>query len=420
MVVIAKHYNFIRAIVLSYSVEKIRAQFPLLQKEHAGKMVSYLDNAATTQKPDVVINCLKDFYSEQYATVHRGAYLLSEKATNRFEKVRKIVQKFINAPSHNEIIYTKGTTEGINLVANTWGRKNITKGDRILISALEHHSNIVPWQLLCEEKGAEIVVIPMSQKGELLIDSYKDLLNDRVKLVCVNQVSNALGSVNPVKEICRLAHEAGALALVDGAQSTPHMKIDVSDMDCDFFAFSSHKIYGPSSVGALYGKMKHLETMPPFLGGGDMIHEVSFEKTTYAKPPARFEAGTPAIAEIIGMGTAIEYLEEIGLDQIHTHEQEILGYATDKLSQIEGINFIGTANDKAGVISFTLDKAHPHDIATIVDGEGVQIRAGHHCAQPVMTYFNIPATARASFGIYTNKEDIDQLVSALNTVNSIF
>ena len=405
---------------MSYPVEKIRAQFPLLQKEHAGKKISYLDNAATTQKPNAVIDCLNEFYSEQYATVHRGAYLLSEKATNRFENVRKIVQKFINAPSSNEIIYTKGTTEGINLVSNTWGRKNIKKGDQIMVSALEHHSNIVPWQLLCEEKEAKLVVIPMNKKGELLLDAYKDLLNERVKLVCVNQVSNALGSVNPVKEICRLAHKIGALALVDGAQSTPHMKIDVQEIDCDFFAFSSHKIYGPSSVGALYGKMEHLEAMPPFLGGGDMIYEVSFEKTTYAKPPARFEAGTPAIAEIIGMGKAIEYIEDIGLDQIHAYEQEILNYAMSKMSDIDGIKFIGTAEEKAGVISFTLDKAHPHDIATIVDGEGVQIRAGHHCAQPVMTFYNIPATARASFGIYTNKEDIDQLVNALNTVNAIF
>jgi cysteine desulfurase / selenocysteine lyase len=405
---------------LSYSVDKIRADFPLLQKEHAGKKISYLDNAATTQKPKVVIDCLNEFYSEQYATVHRGAYYLSEKATTRFENVRKTVQKFINANSPKEIIYTKGATEGINLIANTWARKNIQKGDQILVSAMEHHSNIVPWQLICEEKEAQLLVIPMNQKGELQIDAYKGLMNDRVKLVCVNQVSNALGSLNPVKEMAEIAHQNGSLILVDGAQSTPHMKIDVQDIDCDFFTFSSHKIYGPSSVGALYGKYELLEQMPPFLGGGDMIHEVSFEKSTYALPPARFEAGTPAIAEIIGMGAAIDYIDAIGIDLISAHEEEILKYANQQMASIEGINFIGTAGHKAGVISFTLDKAHPHDIATIVDGEGIQIRAGHHCAQPVMTFYNIPATARASLGIYTTKEDIDRLVSALNTVNEIF
>lgn len=405
---------------MAFDVLDIKKEFPVLQQLQKGKPLAYLDNAATTQKPKRVLDCLNQFYNNEYATVHRGAYLLSEKATQKFEAVRSKVKTFLNANQNSEIIYTKGTTEGINLISNTWGRKNISEGDEIIVSAMEHHSNIVPWQMLCEEKKATLKVIPMTQEGVLIIDEYKNLLSDKTKIVSVNHVSNALGTVNPVKEICSLAHQFNAIAIVDGAQSTPHLKVDVQDIDCDFYAFSSHKIYGPSSVGALYGRYEILENMPPFHGGGDMIHSVSFEKTSYAKPPAKFEAGTPAIAEIIGMGEAIDFLLEVGLENISNHEEELLNHAYEVLKPIEGLTFYGTAPHKAGVVSFMLEKAHPHDIATITDSEGVQIRAGHHCAQPVMTFFNIPATARASFGLYTTHDDIDQLAKALKKVNTIF
>ncbi|MBF0198250.1 MAG: cysteine desulfurase [Planctomycetes bacterium] len=402
------------------SIEQIKESFPVLQQQVHGKDLVYMDNAATTQKPQVVLDCLNNFYCKDYATVHRGAYLLSEKATSLFEAVRGKVAQFINAQKEKEIIYVKGTTEAINLVANSWGRKNLKEGDEVLISAMEHHANIVPWQMVCEDVGAVLKVIPMDDKGELIMEEFYALLSERTKFVSVVHVSNALGTINPVKEICQAAKSVGAVSLVDGAQSTAHMKVDVQDMGCDFFAFSSHKIYGPSGAGALYGRYELLKAMPPWQGGGDMIYTVSFEKTEYADPPARFEAGTPAITEIIGMGAAIDYLSSLGMDFVAEKEDELLRYGTAALKEIEGLRLIGEASKKAGVLSFVLDKAHPHDIATIVDGEGVSIRAGHHCAQPVMTRFNIPATARASLAIYNTKKDIDALVRALRIVNDIF
>lgn len=399
---------------------EVRSEFPVLSKKVHGKPLIYLDNAATTQKPLAVLDCLKNFYEDAYATVHRGAYLLSEQATELYEGVRPKVAKFIGAAQAKEIIFTKGTTEAINLVAATYGRTFIQAGDEILISAMEHHSNIVPWQILCEEKGAVLKVIPMDDRGQLDLDAYETLLNEKTKFVSFNYVSNALGTINPAKWMCEKAKAIGAVVLVDGAQSTGHMPIDVQDLSCDFYALSSHKIYGPSSVGVLYGRYELLKSMPPYQGGGDMIHSVSFEKTEYASPPARFEAGTPAIAEIIGMGAAIDYLSELGMASIAEYEHELLEYGEAALKEVEGLTLIGQAGERAGVLSFVLEKAHPHDIATIVDGEGVSIRAGHHCAQPVMTRFNIPATARASIGIYNTRSDIDQLVAALNKVNKIF
>lgn len=400
--------------------EDIIKNFPELSQKVHGKRLVYLDNGATTLKPTQVIDKLHNFYKNEYATVHRGAYQISEKATHSYEAVRNKVAKLLNAPSSNNIIYTRGTTESINLVAQTWGRHNLKEGDEILISAMEHHSNIVPWQMLCTSHGCTYKVMPMNDQGELILDEVKKLISQKTKLIVFNHISNALGTINPVKEIVAMARNYGALVLLDGAQSTAHLSIDVQDLDVDFFAFSSHKIYGPSGVGVLYGKTELLNSMPPWQGGGDMIEQVSFEGTTFAEPPARFEAGTPAIAEVIGMGAAIDYLMELGLKNIANQENALLEYALEKLGTVDGLKFIGTAKNRAGSISFVLEKAHPHDIATIVDGEGVAIRAGHHCAQPIMKHFNIPATARASLGIYNTKEDIDTLVSALNLVNDIF
>jgi cysteine desulfurase/selenocysteine lyase len=404
----------------TFDVQKFRKDFPILNQQVHGKPLVYLDNAATTQKPLSVIETEDRYYREYNANIHRGVHLLSQQATKAYEDARVKIQKFLNAAQSSEIIYTRGATEGINLVAQTWGRKNVQAGDEILISAMEHHSNIVPWQILCEEKGAILRVIPINDAGELLMDEFKKLVTAKTKLVAITHVSNALGTINPVAEIIQYAHSKGVLVLIDGAQSVPHVKVDVQALDCDFYVFSGHKIYAPTGIGVLYGKLKHLEAMPPYQGGGDMIASVTFQKTIYAKPPHKFEAGTPHIAGVIGLGAALDYVSAIGLDRIAAHEHELLVYGTKILSQFKEVRFIGTASAKAGVISFTLGEIHPHDIGTILDRQGVAIRAGHHCAQPVMERFDIPATARASFGLYNVKEEIDVLAQAIQKTLEVF
>jgi cysteine desulfurase/selenocysteine lyase len=394
-------------------VYAIRKQFPILNREVKGKPLVYFDNAATTQKPQSVIDALVNYYSGYNANIHRGIHTLAEEATLAFENTRDAVQQFIHAPSREQIIFTRGTTEGINLVANTWGRQNINAGDEIIISTMEHHSNIVPWQLLCEEKGAVLKVIPISNEGELLMDEYLKLLGPKTKLVSIVHVSNALGTVNPVKQIIDAAHKKGAVVLVDGAQSSVHLDIDVQEMDCDFFVFSSHKLYGPTGVGVLYGKKHLLEAMPPFQGGGEMIKEVTFEKTTYNDLPYKYEAGTPNIADTIALKAALDFINRIGKDKIRQHEQELLSYATAELEKIPGVKIIGRAKEKISVISFVVDKLHPQDIGILLDNRGVAVRTGHHCAQPLMDCFGIPGTIRASFAVYNTKEEIDALITGL-------
>lgn len=401
-------------------VAKLRADFPVLNQTVYGKPLVYLDNAATTQKPKAVIDRITDYYTYENGTVRRGVYKLSEQSTLAFDETRRKVAELINAPNVNEIIFVRGTTEAINLVASSYGRTFFEPGDEVIISALEHHANIVPWQQICAERGATLKVIPCNDAGELDLNAYEQLLSAKTKFVAVGHVSNALGTINPIKTIIDKAHAVGAVVLVDGAQSAPHMPVDVQDLDCDFYAFSGHKLYGPTGIGVLYGKMKYLEAMPPYQCGGDMIHSVSFEKTTFAKPPAKFEAGTPAIAQVIGLGAAIDYLQSIGLDRIGAYEDELLQYATARMSEIPEVRLIGTAQDKAGILSFAVQGAHPHDIGTILDREGIAIRAGHHCAQPVMERFGVPATARASFSFYNTKADIDRLVGAVQIVIKMF
>ena len=402
-------------------VKKIRKDFPVLAHKMNGKPLVYLDNAATTQKPISVIERVNRFYRDQYATVHRGAYTLSQNSTWECDLVRERCRKFLNAKKTSEIIFVRGTTEAINLVAAGYGRKFIKAGDEIVISGLEHHANIVPWQQLCEEKNAKLKVIPVNDSGELIIEEYQKLLKSgRVKIVAVNHISNALGTINPIQEMIHMAHEAGAVILIDGAQGAAHQKVDVQDLDCDFYCFSGHKIYGPTGIGVLYGKLEHLEAMNPYQTGGEMIETVTFEKTTFAKPPLKFEAGTPAIAQIVGLGPALEYMENLGFDKIEAYEHELLVEATQKLLQVEGLRIIGEAKNKAAVISFELADIHPHDIGTIVDQEGIAIRTGHHCAQPVMQRFGVPATARASFSFYNTREEIDILVKALGKVSKVF
>lgn len=399
-------------ITKELDVHAIRQQFPALNRQVKGQPLVYFDNAATTQKPQVVIDALVDYYTNYNANVHRGIHTLAEEATAAFEASRDAARQFINAASREEIIFTRGTTEGINLVAYTWGRKNIKAGDEIIISEMEHHSNIVPWQLLCEEKGATLKVIPQ-QDGELLLDEYRKLLSSKTKLVSVVHVSNALGTVNPVEEIIQLAHQAGALVMIDGAQSTVHLDIDVQALDCDFFAFSSHKVYGPTGIGVLYGKKKLLEAMPPFQGGGEMIKEVTLEKTTYADLPYKFEAGTPNIGDAVVLKTALEYVTKIGKEKIRNHENELLAYATEQLVQLPGVRIIGTAANKVSVASFVIDKVHPQDIGILLDNRGIAVRTGHHCAQPLMHCFGIPGTIRASFAMYNTKEEVDKLIVGL-------
>jgi cysteine desulfurase/selenocysteine lyase len=399
-------------ITKELDVYAIRQQFPALNRQVKGQPLVYFDNAATTQKPQVVIDALVDYYTNFNANVHRGIHTLAEEATAAFEASRDAARQFINAASREEIIFTRGTTEGINLVAYTWGRKNIQAGDEIIITEMEHHSNIVPWQILCEEKGAKLKVIPQ-QEGTLLLDEYKKLLSSKTKLVSVVHVSNALGTVNPVEEIIQLAHQAGAKVMIDGAQSTVHLDIDVQAMDCDFFAFSSHKVYGPTGIGVLYAKKQLLEAMPPFQGGGEMIKEVTLEKTTYADLPYKFEAGTPNIGDAVVLRSALEYVSKIGKEKIRNHENELLAYATEQLVQLPGLRIIGTAANKVSVVSFVINKVHPQDIGILLDNRGIAVRTGHHCAQPLMHCYGIPGTIRASFAMYNTKEEVDQLITGL-------
>lgn len=399
-------------ITKELDVYAIRQQFPALNRQVKGQPLVYFDNAATTQKPQVVIDALVDYYTNFNANVHRGIHTLAEEATAAFEASRDAAREFINAAEREEVIFTRGTTEGINLVAYTWGRKNIKAGDEIIITEMEHHSNIVPWQMLCEEKGATLKMIPQ-QDGVLLLDEYKKLLSSKTKLVSVVHVSNALGTVNPVEEIIQLAHQAGAKVLIDGAQSTVHLDIDVQAMDCDFFAFSSHKVYGPTGIGVLYGKRELLEAMPPFQGGGEMIKEVTLEKTTYADLPYKFEAGTPNIGDAVVLKAALEYVNSIGKEKIRKHETELLTYATEQLVQLPGLRIIGHAASKVSVASFFIEKVHPQDVGILLDNRGIAVRTGHHCAQPLMHCFGIPGTIRASFAMYNTKEEVDQLIIGL-------
>ena len=394
-------------------VNAIRHQFPLLQRKVKGKPLIYFDNAATAQKPQSVIDALVNYYSNYNANVHRGIHTLAEEATLAFEATRDAVQQFINAASRTEIIFTRGTTEGINLVAYTWGRQHIKAGDEIIISAMEHHSNIVPWQILCEEKRAVLKVIPVNDEGELILDEYIKLLSPKTKLVAVTQVSNALGTINPIKLVIDAAHNLGAAVLIDGAQSTVHLDIDVQQMDCDFFVFSSHKLYGPTGVGVLYGKEQILEDMPVFQGGGEMIKEVTFEKTTYNDLPYKYEAGTPNIADAIAFKSALDFINAIGKDAMRNHEAILLDYATKQLEQVPGLSIIGTAKEKVSLVSFVIENLHPQDIGILLDNRGIAVRTGHHCAQPLMNRFGINGTVRASFAVYNTKQEIDELIAGL-------
>ena len=403
-----------------FDVEEVRRDFPILREKVRGKPLVYLDNAATSQKPQVVIETLQKYYSLENANIHRGIHFLSERATQAYEDARAKVGGFLNAAESREIIFVRGTTEGINLVAQSYGRKFIGEEDEIILSAMEHHSNIVPWQILCEQVGARLRIIPMNDDGELLIDEYERLLSDRTKLVAVTHLSNALGTINPIKQIIQIAHRRGVPVLVDGAQAVPHLKVDVRDLDCDFYAFSGHKLYGPTGVGVLYGKASLLDAMPPYQGGGDMIRSVTFEKTLYNVLPYKFEAGTPNIAGGIGLGAAIDYLSLVGLELVAAYERELLDYATDAVSTITGVQIIGTAKEKAGVLSFILDGVHAQDIGTILDHEGIAIRTGHHCAMPVMQRFGVRATARASLAFYNTREEVDALVGAIHNVKRMF
>lgn len=397
----------------TFDVNTIRQQFPVLKREVKGKPLVYFDNAATSQKPQPVIDALVNYYTNYNANIHRGIHTLAEEATLAFEATRDAVQQFIKAASREEIIFTRGTTEGINLVAYTWGRQNIKAGDEIIISTMEHHSNIVPWQILCDEKGAVLKIIPINDKGELLFDEYKKLISPKTKLVSVAHASNSLGTINPVKQIIDEAHKAGAVILIDGAQSTVHLDIDVQQMDCDFFVFSGHKLYGPTGIGVLYGKKELLETMPVFHGGGEMIKEVTFEKTTYNDLPYKYEGGTPNIADTIAFKTALDFVNKTGKENIRKHEEELLQYATNQLMEIPGLKIIGTAKEKVSVISFIIDGFHPQDIGILLDNRGIAVRTGHHCTQPLMNRFEIPGTVRASFAMYNTKDEIDELVNGL-------
>ena len=403
-----------------FEVEKIRADFPILQQTVYGKPLVYLDNAATSQKPASVIEATTRYYSADNSNIHRGVLLLSERATREYEEARAKAQSFINAAHSKEIIFVRGTTEAINLVMSSYGRANVGAGDEVLITAMEHHSNIVPWQMLCEQKGARLRVAPINDDGELILDEFEKLLNEKTKIVSVVHISNALGTINPVQRIVEMAHRRGAPVLIDGAQAAPHTSIDVQALDCDFYAFSGHKVFGPTGIGVLYGKAALLEAMPPYQGGGDMIASVTFEKTTYNVLPYKFEAGTPNIAGTIGLGAAIDYVNEIGLERIAHYEQGLLEYGTAELSKIPGLRLIGTAKEKAGVLSFVLEGIHPHDVGTILDREGIAIRTGHHCAMPVMERFKIPATSRASLAFYNTIEEIDALVAGIYKVKEVF
>jgi cysteine desulfurase/selenocysteine lyase len=401
-------------------VDKVRADFPILSRTVRGKPLVYLDSAATAQKPRSVIDAISHLYENDYSNIHRGVHTLSERSTVLYEEVREKVQKFINARSEKEIVFLRGTTEAINLVAQSYGGANVGTGDEILISAMEHHSNIVPWQMLCQRTGAILKVAPINTDGELLLDEFAALLSDKTRLVSVTHMSNALGSINPVEKIVELAHQKGIPVLLDGAQAIPHMVVDVQKLDCDFYAFSGHKLYGPAGIGVLYGKSELLEAMPPYQGGGDMIRRVTFEETEYNRIPYKFEAGTPSIADTVGLGAALDYLCAIGMDSIACYEQQLLNYATEKAMELDGLKLVGTAANKGAILSFVLDKVHPHDIGTVLDHYGIAIRAGHHCAMPVMDFFQVPATARASFAMYNTCEEVDVLMEGLKEVIEVF
>jgi cysteine desulfurase/selenocysteine lyase len=404
----------------TFPVEEVRRDFPILHQQVYGHPLVYLDNAATSQKPRAVIDAISHYYERGNANIHRGVHFLSEHATEEHEAARRIVQRFLNAADKREVIFVRSATEGINLVAQTYGRKHVGAGDEVLITAMEHHSNIVPWQMLCEEKDAKLRVVPINDRGELMMDELPKLLGPRTKLLAVTHVSNALGTINPLRKIIEIAHSHGVPVVVDGAQAVPHVKVDVQELDCDFYVFSGHKVYGPTGIGVLYGKRALLEAMPPYQGGGDMIRSVTFEKTLYNDVPYKFEAGTPNIAGAIGLGAAIEYVNHLGIDNIAAHEHDLLVYATEALSAIPDIRLIGTAAQKAAVISFVIEGIHPHDIGTILDRSGIAIRTGHHCAQPVMQRFRIPATARASFAMYNTRAEVDALVEGIQKVKEVF
>jgi cysteine desulfurase/selenocysteine lyase len=404
----------------AYDIDAIRADFPILSRRVHDKPLVYLDNAATTQKPRAVIDAERDVYERSYANIHRGVHLLSVEATDAYEQAREKARAFLNAEKTREIVFVRGTTEGVNLVASSFGGARVRAGDEVLISAMEHHSNIVPWQLLCERQGARLVVAPMNERGELRMDRFESLLSTRTRIVAVPHVSNALGTLNPIAEIVRLAHARGIPVLVDGAQAAPRLPVDVRQLDCDFYALSGHKMYGPSGVGVLYGKEEHLAAMPPYQGGGDMIASVTFEKSTWNVLPYKFEAGTPNIAGAIALGAAIDYLGRLGMEAIARHEDDLLVRATERVAAIPGVRLIGTAKEKMAVLSFTIDGVHPHDIGTVLDRAGVAVRTGHHCAQPVMDFFRVPATARASFGLYNTLEEIDALVAGIHEARRLF
>jgi len=404
----------------TYPIDRIRRDFPILSESVRGKPLVYLDNGASAQKPRAVIEQISKTYETEYANVHRGVHYMSQMATDAMEASRVTAQKFLNAADEKEIIFVRGATEGINLVASSWGRANLTAGDEIILSVLEHHSNIVPWQMIAEQAGAVIKVVPIDDSGTFLLDEYEKLLSPKTKMVAVTHVSNALGTVVPVADVIRLAHAQGALVLLDGCQSVPHIPVDVQALDVDFYVFSGHKLYGPSGIGVLYGKEALLDAMPPYQGGGEMINRVTFEKTTYAELPFKFEAGTPHIAGIIALGTAIDYLNGIGFDAIAAHEHDLLAYATERLAGMNTINIIGTAAEKAAILSFNIHDVHPHDVGTILDNDGIAVRTGHHCAQPVMDRFDVAATVRASFGMYNTRDEIDALVDGINRVQEMF
>jgi cysteine desulfurase / selenocysteine lyase len=407
-------------IASGLDIERVRADFPILRQQAHGHPLVYLDNAATSQKPKSVIDAIVRYYERDNANIHRGVHYLSQQATEEFEAARKAVQRFLHAARPSEIIFLRGATEAINLVAQAYGRVHVGVGDEVLITAMEHHSNIVPWQMLCDEKGAKLQVAPINDNGELILEEFERLLGPRTKIVAIGHVSNALGTINPIAKIIKMAHAKSIPVLVDGAQAVPHIPVNVQELDCDFYVFSSHKLYGPTGVGILYGKQALLEAMPPYQGGGDMISSVTFEKTTYNKVPHKFEAGTPDMSGAVGLRAAIEYLNNLGLENIAAHEHELLDYATQKVSAIPGVRIVGTAKEKAGVLSFVIEGVHPHDIGTILDQEGIAIRTGHHCAQPVMERFGIDATARASFAVYNTKEEVDALVQGIKKVEEVF
>ncbi len=403
-----------------FEIEQVRQDFPALSLRVHGKPLVYLDNAASTQKPEVVLDAADRCYREYYSNVHRGVHFLSQQATNAYEEARRKVQGFLGAARSEEIVFVRGATEGINLVASTFGRSRVKAGDEVLITEMEHHSNIVPWQMLCDAVGATLKVAPIDDRGEVILEEYEKLLSERTRLVAMVYISNALGTINPVGRMIEMAHARGVPVLVDGAQAAPHVNVDVQALDCDFFVFSGHKMFGPTGIGALYGRWDLLSSMPPYQGGGEMIRSVTFAKTEYADPPARFEAGTPNIVGAIAMGAAVDYLQGIGLEAIGRYESGLLDYATEALSAVPGVRLVGTATHRASVVSFVIDGVHPHDVGTILDREGIAVRAGHHCAQPVMDHFGLPATVRASLALYNTRQEIDQLVSGVARVQEIF